>query len=312
MNILELVIDEEAELYGIDAISLVEQPAIESDFIAMNSQLLQFKTQDEEKRIVMGAALIPDKPIYRKSGEEEYYVYFSKKTVRRAMELYFKNGNQANATLEHEHTLNGLHVVESWIVEGEQDKSRMYGLEVPVGTWMVSMKVENDAIWEKFVKEGSVKGFSIEGYFANKYEMSRATVKEDKRYKKGKRVDMESYSDYPDAVKNNAKRGIELNENQDNKCATQTGKVRAQQLANGEPISEDTIKRMYSYLSRAGEYYDPNSTTECGTISYLLWGGKAGLRWAKSKLTELELLSAVEMELALEYLEERLSKEQGS
>ena len=78
MNILELVIDEEAELYGIDAISLVEQPAIESDFIAMNSQLLQFKTQDEEKRIVMGAALIPDKPIYRRNGEEEYYVYFSK------------------------------------------------------------------------------------------------------------------------------------------------------------------------------------------------------------------------------------------
>lgn len=312
MNILELVIDEEAELYGIDAISLVEQPAIESDFIAMNSQLLQFKTQDEEKRIVMGAALIPDKPIYRRSGEEEYYVYFSKKTVRRAMELYFKNGNQANATLEHEHKINGLHVVESWIVEGEQDKSRMYGLEVPVGTWMVSMKVENDAIWEKFVKEGSVKGFSIEGYFANKYEMSRATVKEDKRYKKGKRVDMESYTDYPDAVKNNAKRGIELNENQGNKCATQTGKVRAQQLANGEPISEETIKRMYSYLSRAEEYYDPNSTTECGTISYLLWGGKAGLRWSKSKLTELELLWAVEVEMALEYLEERLSKEQGS
>lgn len=312
MNILELVIDEEAELYGIDAISLVEQPAIESDFIAMNSQLLQFKTQDEEKRIVMGAALIPDKPIYRRNGEEEYYVYFSKKTVRRAMELYFKNGNQANATLEHEHKINGLHVVESWIVEGEQDKSRIYGLEVPVGTWMVSMKVENDAIWEKFVKEGSVKGFSIEGYFANKYEMSRATVKEDKRYKKGKRVDMESYTDYPDAVKNNAKRGIELNENQGNKCATQTGKVRAQQLANGEPISEETIKRMYSYLSRAEEYYDPNSTTECGTISYLLWGGKAGLRWSKSKLTELELLWAVEVEMALEYLEERLSKEQGS
>jgi len=312
MNILELVIDEEAELYGIDAISLVEQPAIESDFIAMNSQLLQFKTQDEEKRIVMGAALIPDKPIYRRNGEEEYYVYFSKKTVRRAMELYFKNGNQANATLEHEHKINGLHVVESWIVEGEQDKSRMYGLEVPVGTWMVSMKVENDASWEKFVKEGSVKGFSIEGYFANKYEMSRATVKEDKRYKKGKRVDMESYTDYPDAVKNNAKRGIELNENQGNKCATQTGKVRAQQLANGEPISEETIKRMYSYLSRAEEDYDPNSTTECGTISYLLWGGKAGLRWSKSKLTELELLWAVEVEMALEYLEERLSKEQGS
>ena len=310
MNILELIIDEEAELYGIDAISLVEHPAIESDWIAMNSQVVEFKTQNEEKRLIMGAALIPDKPIYRKNGEEEYYVYFSKKTVRRAMELYFKNGNQANATLEHEHKINGLHVVESWIVEGEQDKSRMYGLEVPVGTWMVSMKVENDAIWEKFVKEGSVKGFSIEGYFTNRYEMARATIKEDGRYKEGKRVVMESYNDYPEAVRNNAKRGIELNEKEGNKCATQTGKVRAQQLANGEPISEETIKRMYSYLSRAEEDYDPNSSTECGTISYLLWGGKAGLRWAKSKLNELELLSAVEIELAMEYLTERLTSKE--
>ena len=310
MNILELIIDEEAELYGIDAISLVEHPAIESDWIAMNSQVVEFKTQNEEKRLIMGAALIPDKPIYRKNGEEEYYVYFSKKTVRRAMELYFKNGNQANATLEHEHKINGLHVVESWIVEGEQDKSRIYGLEVPVGTWMVSMKVENDAIWEKFVKEGSVKGFIIEGYFTNRYEMARATIKEDGRYKEGKRVVMESYNDYPEAVRNNAKRGIELNEKEGNKCATQTGKVRAQQLAQGEPISEETIKRMYSYLSRAEEYYDPNSSTECGTISYLLWGGKAGLRWAKSKLNELELLSAVEIEHAMEYLTERLTSKE--
>ena len=194
MNILELIIDEEAELYGIDAISLVEHPAIESDWVAMNSQAVQFKTQNEEKRLIMGAALIPDKPIYRKTGEEEYYVYFSKKTVRRAMELYFKNGNQANATLEHEHKINGLHVVESWIVEGDQDKSRIYGLEVPVGTWMVSMKVENDAIWEKFVKEGSVKGFSIEGYFTNRYEMARATIKQDARYKESKLKELELLS----------------------------------------------------------------------------------------------------------------------
>ena len=93
------------------------------------------------------------------------------------MELYFKNGNQANATLEHEHKINGLHLVESWIVEGEQDKSRMYGLDVPVGTWMVSMKVENDAIWEKFVKEGAVKGFSIEGYFATSTNSQRLPSK---------------------------------------------------------------------------------------------------------------------------------------
>jgi len=99
----------------------------------------------------------------------------------------------------------------------------------------------------------------------------------------------ESYNDYPDSVANNAKRGIELNEKEGNKCATQVGKVRAQQLANKENISVETIKRMYSYLSRAEEYYDESDTSACGTISYLLWGGLSGKRWAESKLKELDL-----------------------
>ena len=99
----------------------------------------------------------------------------------------------------------------------------------------------------------------------------------------------ESYSDYPDGVSNNAARGIELNEKVNNKCATQVGKVRAQQLAQKEPISVDTIKRMYSYLSRAEEYYDENDNTACGTISYLLWGGLAAKRWSEAKLKELGL-----------------------
>jgi hypothetical protein len=110
---------------------------------------------------------------------------------------------------------------------------------------------------------------------------------------------MESYDDYPDAVKNNAKRGRELNEKHGNKCATQVGKIRSKQLSSGEPISLETVKRMVSYLSRAEEYYDPSDTSACGTISYLMWGGKAGLRWAKSKLNE-ELVKALEQELSKE------------
>jgi hypothetical protein len=98
----------------------------------------------------------------------------------------------------------------------------------------------------------------------------------------------ESYSDYPDSVKNNAKRGIELNKENGNKCATQTGKVRAQQLAKGEPISFETIKRMKSYLSRAETYYDPKDPTACGTISYLLWGGKSALSWSTAKIKSIE------------------------
>ena len=96
----------------------------------------------------------------------------------------------------------------------------------------------------------------------------------------------ESFNDYPNAVSNNAKRGIELNEKVNNKCATQVGKVRAQQLAQGKPVSMETIKRMYSYLSRAEEYYNPGDTEACGTISYLLWGGKSAKSWAESKIKQ--------------------------
>jgi hypothetical protein len=98
---------------------------------------------------------------------------------------------------------------------------------------------------------------------------------------------MESYTDYPEAVRNNAKKGIELNEKGGNKCATAVGKIRAQQLADGRPISVETITRMYSYLSRAEAYYDETDMQACGTISFLLWGGLAAKRWAESKLKEL-------------------------
>ena len=103
-----------------------------------------------------------------------------------------------------------------------------------------------------------------------------------------KRQEFESYSDYGEGIRNNAKRGIELNERNGNKCATQTGKVRAQQLADGEAISVETIKRMHSYLSRAETYYDnAESNSDCGYISFLLWGGKAALSWSRNKLREL-------------------------
>ena len=150
-------------MYGIDAISLVDKPAIELDFIALKEQHVQFATADEDKRVLIGAALVPDKPIYRRNGEDEFYVYFSQATIRRASELYLKHGNQSNHTLEHEHNIQGLTMVESWIVEDKKkDKSALYNMDVPVGTWMVAVKVDNEAIWQEYVKEGLVKGFSIE------------------------------------------------------------------------------------------------------------------------------------------------------
>jgi len=171
MDIIELVIDENEELSGIDAVSVVENPAIEEDFIALKKQdQVRLAEVSKEKRILMGAALIPDKPIYRKNGEQEFYIYFSKDTVAKASQMFLKKGNQSKATLEHaEQRLEGMTVVESWLVEDEKmDKSRKYGLDMPIGTWMISMKVDNDEVWNDYVKEGKVKGFSIEGYFADK------------------------------------------------------------------------------------------------------------------------------------------------
>lgn len=104
-----------------------------------------------------------------------------------------------------------------------------------------------------------------------------------------------TYNDYPESVRNNARRGIELNKRQGNKCATPVGRARATTLAAGEGVSLDVIRRMYSYLSRAEVYYDPNKTTECGTISYLLWGGKAALGWSRNKLRELGEIDLAEV-----------------
>ena len=180
MRIVELILDEEQEESGIEAISIVESPAIESDFVALKTEDIKLAEIDKEKRILLGALLIPNKPIYRKGDEGEYYIFFSKDTIAKASQLYLRNGYQNNSTLEHNENLKGLTLVESWLVEDEvQDKSRKYGLNVPVGTWMGAVKVNNDEIWNEYVKTNKVKGFSIEGYFADKMESPKEAVKED-------------------------------------------------------------------------------------------------------------------------------------
>jgi hypothetical protein len=170
MKLYELLIDEnDLLLSGVHALSIVENPAIQSDFIALGDQKPVLLAEvNKDKQILMGAALIPNKPIYRKDGDEEYYVYFSKETIAKTAEAFFRNNNQNNATLEHAEVLDNMTVFESWIVEDpEFDKSKKYGLEVPAGTWMVSMKVDDKDVWDNYVKDNKVFGFSIEGKFAN-------------------------------------------------------------------------------------------------------------------------------------------------
>lgn len=179
MRIVELILDEDQEEGGIEAISIVESPAIESDFVALESQEIKLATVDKEKRILLGALLIPNKPIYRNGAEGEYYIFFSKETIVKASQMYLRNGNQNSTTLEHDQTLKGLTLVESWIVESEtEDKSRKYGLNVPIGTWMGSVKVNNEDVWQEYVETNKVRGFSIEGYFSDRME-TKDKIKED-------------------------------------------------------------------------------------------------------------------------------------
>ena len=173
-KIVELVISDDNQELAIDAISLVTSPAIESEFIFFGKEKnnLTFAKVDEEKRMLISPALIPEKTILRHDPQtsSDYFVFFSKATVRKASELYLKHNNHHKATYQHQDRVSGILTVESWIIEDSKlDKSTLYGFSLPVGTWMVKLKIDNDEIWSK-IKDGELKGLSIEGYFTNKFE----------------------------------------------------------------------------------------------------------------------------------------------
>lgn len=292
MKVVELVLDEEQENF-VEAISVVEFPAIEEDFVALKSQEFKFAEQDTDKKILIGPVLIPNKPIYRKNAEEEYYIYFNRDTVRRASHLYLKQGNQSNSTLEHAEKINGLTLVESWIVEDKSnDKSNAYGMDVPLGTWMGSVKVDNDEIWNDYVKTGKVKGFSIEGYFADKADLreteedfAKEVLEELKNALEG--VELETYNDYPKAAVENAKRAIKYKEEKGTSCGTNIGWTRAGQLSRMEKISRSTIARMASF-KRHQQNKDVPYDEGCGGIMWDAWGGTEGIEWAIRKLDEID------------------------
>lgn len=169
LETIELFIDD-TDGTGIDAIALVEFPAIEENFIALSKQRIEMKTINDEKRLVMGLALVPDKKIYRNSGGYEYNITFSKETVRKAAEKYLKSLKIHNSNLEHETAVTGVYLTESWIVDDpNKDKTSLYNLNATEGSWAVTMRIENDDIWND-IKLGKYLGFSIEGLFNDSIE----------------------------------------------------------------------------------------------------------------------------------------------
>ena len=151
---------------GVFAISLVNQPATEETFIAMSKQekTITLSKVDEEQKILMGLVLQPNQMIPRvdESGNE-YQMYFSAETIKAYSENFFKSGFQLNSKLEHETPIEGVTFVESWIVENPKvDKSYNFGMEYPKGSWIATMKVDNEDIWNNYVKTGELQGFSID------------------------------------------------------------------------------------------------------------------------------------------------------
>jgi hypothetical protein len=151
---------------------------------------------DEEKRMLISPALIPNKNIirYDANTDSEYYVWFSKETVRKASELYLKHNNHHKATYEHQDRVSGVLTIESWIKEGDMDKSKLYGFDLPNGTWFVTMRVENDELWTK-IKNKQIRGLSIEGFFADKFQGMQ----------KRKPTDLEILSALNEIIKENKK-----------------------------------------------------------------------------------------------------------
>jgi hypothetical protein len=189
-KIVELIIQDENQELAIDAISLVTSPAIEQDFVFFGKEKnnLTFAKVDEEKRMLVSPALIPNKNIFRHdpNTDSDYYVYFSKETVRKASELYLKHNNHHKATYQHQDRVSGILTVESWIIEDTKlDKSTLYGYSLPVGTWMVKLSISNDEIWSK-IKSGELKGLSIEQILKALNEL----VRENKTELKAEKIEL--------------------------------------------------------------------------------------------------------------------------
>lgn len=166
VEVFELAIDETGKL-GVNCVSLVNAPAIDVNFVALSKETkIEFTSvETEEKKMLYGALLIPEQLIYRvdKENNKPYYVKYSKETIERVSQDFLKRNMHHNSNLEHSLPVAGLTIVESWLV-GQPDKSQQFGFSLPEGTWFVGMKVDNEEIWQD-VKNGTFKGFSIEGFF---------------------------------------------------------------------------------------------------------------------------------------------------
>jgi len=181
---------EDIEEDGVFGISLVNNPAMESEFILLDKedkQLFEMSKIDKKKNTITGVALVPNKMIPRKQGNEIVEVYFSAETIKEISQNYLKNYYQFNTTIGHEKDVDDVYMTEAWLVEDpENDKTNAIGLkDVKKDSWVITLKVENDDVLKQ-IEDGTYKGFSIEGFFAKKLTQLKKEEKEMKKTLKEK------------------------------------------------------------------------------------------------------------------------------
>jgi len=312
-ELFELILQDEED--GVFANSLVSAGAIERDFVAFHKEH-QFAAVNDEKMIVAGPMLIPNKKILRlKEDGSSYYVYFSPQTIEKLSRKFMKQKLTDQITLEHGNKTSGIYMIESWLVEHPtKDKSNLYGFTLPKGTWFALYSVaDNPKVWER-VKSGEFNGFSIEALLTHQKSdlklalekniedlteeeaeiflgQIKAIIRKDKRFKKKEKIEFEAYDDYPQSVRDAARIAREQNDKVGGKCMTLVGKRRSADLEAGRPVSRETIARMVSYLSRAKDVYEQNKSDResCAYIAYKGWGGETALTWAENKLKQIDM-----------------------
>ena len=240
---------------------------------------------NEEKQIIAGPAIIPNLKIYRYDDDlGEYYVMFEKPTIEKMVEKFNKLQKTSKINLEHTDRIAPAFIKGSWIIEDmDNDKSRMYGFtDLPVGTWFIEVKVEDREFWMNEVKRKNRNGFSIEGLMG--IQLSSILKQE-----------FQSYDDYPQAARDNACKVLRWRDEHGEDEVdgmTRVGWIRANQLCNGEMISEETIARMSGFErhrenSKINPDFEGTPWKDRGYVAWLGWGGTEGIEWASRKLQEI-------------------------
>lgn len=167
MKVFYINIDD--ELTGINAISLVESPAVEKDFLCFSNEKEKVKLNfDNAKRVISGVVCLADTPIYRYSERYgEYYVVFSKETIQKMVEKFAKMDLFKSVNLQHDDTkfVDGIYMFESYIINKERGINPVEFSDIPDGSWIASYKVENDELWDEIINGNKLNGFSLQGLF---------------------------------------------------------------------------------------------------------------------------------------------------